>query len=339
MKHLLKLILLSLPIIFISCGEQEELNIYSARHYDTDLELYNSFTEKTGIAVNLIEGGSDELIERINSEGINSPADILITVDAGRLWRAEEADVFQSIESEVLNSAIPSELRDPQGEWYAFSKRVRGIVYNKEEVSPETDLQGYWELADEKWEGRICIRSSNNIYNQSLIASMIEKHGVEETEEWAEEFVSNFARDPEGGDTDQIKAVAAGQCDVAIANHYYLARLATSADPADQAVADAVGIYFPDSENGGTHVNVSGAGVVKNAPNRDHAIRFLEYLTESEAQNLFSLGNLEYPVVERVELPQILQDFGLFDSDAVNVEAYGRNNPEAIRLMDRVGWK
>ena len=339
MKHLLRLIFISASFFLMSCGEQQELNIYSARHYDTDLELYNSFTEKTGIAVNLIEGGSDELIERINSEGLNSPADILITVDAGRLWRAEEADIFQSIESEVLNSAIPSELRDPQGEWYAFSKRVRGIVYNGEEVNPETDRQGYWELADEKWDGRICIRSSNNIYNQSLIASLIEKHGVEETEQWAEAFVSNFARDPEGGDTDQIKAVAAGQCDIAIANHYYLARLATSDDPDDQAVADAVGIYFPDSENGGTHVNVSGAGVVKNAPNRENAIRFLEYLTESEAQNLFSLGNLEYPVMESVELPAILKEFGMFDSDAVNVESYGRNNPDAIRLMDRVEWK
>lgn len=324
--------------ILASCSEPEVINIYSARHYDTDIQLYDSFTQETGIQVNLIEGGSDELIERIKSEGINSPADILITVDAGRLWRAEESDIFQSIDSDVLNSVIPAELRDPEGEWYAFSKRVRGIIYNKDEVSRD-ELEGFRQLADEKWSGRICIRSSNNIYNQSLIASMIESYGPEETEEWVEDFVSNFARSPQGGDTDQIKAVAAGQCDIAVANHYYLARLATSSDEDDRRVAEAVDIYFPGEEYGGTHVNVSGAGVVQNSPNRSHAIRFLEYLTEEESQRLYSLGNLEYPVVESIELPEILQEFGTFESDAVNVESYGRNNPEAIRVMDRAGWR
>lgn len=339
MNRFLKYTLLPAALfMLVSCAEPEQINIYSARHYDTDIELYDSFTEETGIQANLIEGGSDELIERIKSEGINSPADILITVDAGRLWRAEEADIFQPVNSEVLNSVIPEELRDPDGEWYAFSRRVRGVIYNKEEVSRD-ELEGYRQLADEKWSGRICIRSSNNIYNQSLIASMIESYGAEETEEWVGEFVSNFARSPQGGDTDQIKAVAAGQCDIAIANHYYLARLATSSDEDDRRVADAVDIYFPGEEYGGTHVNISGAGVVRNSPNRSNAIRFLEYLTEEESQRLYSLGNLEYPVAESIELPEILQEFGTFESDAVNVESYGRNNPEAIRVMDRAGWR
>ncbi|MGF1671604.1 MAG: Fe(3+) ABC transporter substrate-binding protein, partial [Balneolaceae bacterium] len=295
---------LILFIVFsgISCGDREELNIYSARHYNTDLKLYDAFTERTGIKINLIEGGSDELIERIKSEGINSPADILITVDAGRLWRAEEAGILQPVHSELLNSVIPDELKDPDGHWFGFSRRVRGIIYNKERVNPN-ELKGYWELTDEVWRNRLCVRSSNNIYNQSLVASLIETRGIDETEKWVEMLVANFARSPQGGDTDQIKAVATGQCDIAIANHYYLARLATSSDENDRLIAELVGIYFPNKANGGTHVNISGAGVLKHSPNRSNAIRFLEYLTEDEPQHLFSVGNLEYPVSESFKLP------------------------------------
>lgn len=332
-------LLLCFSLFFlISCGDKDELNIYSSRHYDTDIALYDQFTEETGIEINLIEGGSDELIERIKSEGINSPADILITVDAGRLWRANQAEVLQPYESEILNENIPSELRDVDNMWVGLSQRIRGIVYNRDRVD-ENELEGYWELADEKWNGRVCVRSSNNIYNQSLVASLIETHGIEATEEWATRFVSNFARTPQGGDTDQVKAVAAGICDVALVNHYYLGRLINSGQQSDRSVAEQVDIYFPSAEFGGTHVNISGAGIAVHSPNRDNATRFLEYLSSEDAQKIFAIGNLEYPAVEGIALPELLELFGTFESDAVNVSSYGANNPDAIRLMDRVGWR
>lgn len=329
----------TLILTMISCsGQSDEVNIYSSRHYDTDIELYDQFEEETGIAVNVIEGGSDELIERMQSEGVNSPADVLITVDAGRLWRAKEAGVLQPHESDELNRVIPEELRDRDGQWVGLSKRVRGIVYHKERVDT-TELEGYRELSDAKWEGRICVRSSNNIYNQSLVASLIETYGIEETEEWANGLVSNFARDPQGGDTDQIKAVAAGACDIAIVNHYYLARLMKSSEQTDQDVAEQVDIYFPGEEYGGAHVNISGAGVAVHSPNKDHAVQFLEYLTTENAQALYSIANNEFPIIESIPLPDVLNSFGPLESDAVNVTSYGENNPDAIRLMDRAGWR
>lgn len=334
------LTLFTLIIIFIicSCNSGEHVNVYSSRHYDTDLQLYERFTEETGIEVNLIESSSDELIERIRNEGVNSPADIIITVDAGRLWRAKEADILQPVSSSVLDERIPSELRDPERYWFGLSQRVRGIIYNKERVNL-SDLEGYWELADEKWNGRICVRSSNNIYNQSLVASLIETYGIEETEAWAQNLVNNFARAPQGGDTDQIRAVAAGQCDIALANSYYLARLMASDDDNDRTVAGQVSIYFPGGEYGGAHVNISGAGLAAHAPNEENAIRFLEYLTNPEAQIFYAGGNFEYPVTEGTEISDILHQIGPFESDAVNVSAYGINNPDAIRLMDRAGWR
>ena len=334
-----KLFLIAFAAFFLAnCSGQDEINIYSSRHYDTDMELYDTFTEQTGVTVNLIEGTSDELIERIRNEGVNSPADIVITVDAGRLWRAKEAGVLQPHGSNLLNSRIPEEMRDEDGYWVGLSERVRGIIYNRETVSPE-DLQGYWELANPEWEGRVCIRSSNNIYNQSLVASLIESRGVEATEEWAVGLVNNFARDPQGGDTDQIRAVAAGLCDVAVANHYYLARLMQSEDPEDQEVADQVDIYFPPAEYGGAHVNISGAGIAVNSPNKENAVRFLEYLATEEAQELYAVANNEFPILDTVELPGVLGEFGGYESDAINVTYYGENNPEAIRLMDRAGWR
>jgi iron(III) transport system substrate-binding protein len=336
MKRLI--ILIASLAFFYSCSESEEVNIYSSRHYDTDLELYDQFTQETGIEINLIEGSSDELIERMRNEGINSPADVVITVDAGRLWRAKEADVLQPIESDYLEEVIPEQLRDVDDMWVGLSKRVRGIIYNRENVDP-ADLEGYMDLADEKWNGRLCVRSSNNIYNQSLVASLIESNGEERVEEWANGLVSNFARDPQGGDTDQIKAVAAGICDVAIANHYYLARLMQSSDEQDLEVAEKVDIYFPPAEFGGAHVNISGAGIAANSPNKENAIRFIEYLATEEAQQLYSIGNNEFPILQDMEVPGVLGEFGSFDSDAVNVTSYGENNPLAIRLMDRAGWR
>ncbi len=324
--------------LMFSCAQEDVVNIYSSRHYDTDLELYNRFTQETGIQVNLIEGTSDELIERIRNEGVNSPADIVITVDAGRLWRAKEADILQPHGSGHLESVIPEQMQDPEGYWVGFSVRVRGIVYNRERVSPD-QLNGYLELADDEWSGRVCVRSSNNIYNQSMVASMMETYGEERVEEWATRLVENFARSPQGGDTDQIRAVAAGLCDVALVNHYYLARLMQSASEQDLDVASKVGFHFPPSEFGGTHINISGAGVAANSPNRENALRFLEYLATPEAQMIYAVKNNEFPVLDGLQLPEALNSFGQYESDAVNVSMYGINNPLAIRLMDRVGWR
>ena len=314
------------------------INLYSSRHYDTDQALYESFTEKTGLKVNLIEGKGDELIERIKSEGANSPADVFITVDAGRLGRAEEAGILQPISSSTLDSNIPASLRSPEKLWFGFSKRARVIMYNKDKVKA-SELSTYEDLATDKWKGKIVIRSSSNIYNQSLVASLIEIHGMSDAESWAKGFVSNFARPPEGNDTAQIKAVAAGIGDIGIANSYYLARLRKSDKAEDKAVAEKVGMFFPNQDGRGTHINISGGGVVKTAPNKEGAIKFLEHLTSPEAQKIFSEGNNEYPVVSGVPVPSVLKTFGDFKTDAVNVAVYGKLNADAIKLMDRVGWK
>ena len=314
------------------------INLYSSRHYDTDQALYDSFTKKTGLKVNLIEGKGDKLIERIKSEGANSPADVFMTVDAGRLWRAQEAGILQPISSSTLNNKIPANLRSPEKLWFGFSKRARVIMYNKNKVQP-SELSTYEDLAQNKWKGKIVIRSSSNIYNQSLIASLIEIHGMSDAEGWAKGFVRNFARPPEGNDTAQIKAVAAGIGDIGLANSYYLARLKRSSKSEDQAVADKVGMFFPNQNGRGTHVNISGGGVVKNAPNKEGAIKFLEYLVSPEAQKIFSEGNNEYPVVAGVPIASVLKPFGSFKNDSTNVSVYGKLNADAIKLMDRVGWK
>lgn len=319
-------------------AQTDAINLYSSRHYNTDDALYEGFTEQTGIRVNLIEGNADELLERIINEGENSPADVFMTVDAGRLWRAAEADIFMPVDSAALNSSIPENLRHPDGLWYGFSKRARIIMYNRDRVNP-TELSTYEALTDPKWEGRILIRSSSNIYNQSLVAGMIETNGLEATEEWAKGLVANFARPPEGNDTAQIMAAAAGLGDIAIANSYYLVRLGKSDDPADQEVFNKIGAFFPNQSGRGTHVNISGAGVVKTAPNRDGAIAFLEYLVTPQAQAFFAQGNNEYPVVEGTELDPVLASLGDFKEDEVMVEAYGSNADEAVQLMDRAGWE
>ncbi|MDF2782432.1 MAG: idiA, partial [Geminicoccaceae bacterium] len=308
----------------------EEVNLYSSRHYDSDVAMYERFTAETGIEVNLIEGDADQLIERIKAEGRNSPADVLITVDAGRLWRAEEAGLLQPVASTILDERIPASLRHPEGKWFGLSQRLRAIVYAKDRVDPAA-ITTYQDLADRTWQGRICIRSSTNVYNQSLVASMIETLGAERTEAWAQALVDNLARPPQGGDTDQIKAVAAGECDVAVVNHYYLVRLIKSEAEEDQAIAEELGILFPNQDGRGTHANVSGAGVVASAPNPDNAVRFLEYLTTPEGQAYFAQGNYEFPVVEGVKLDPVLEQWGGIKTDDVNAAKYGENNPEAVR--------
>ena len=318
--------------------EAAVVNVYTSRHYPTDEELYERFTDETGIEVNVIEADADELIARIDSEGRNSPADVFITVDAGRLWRAEQAGILAAVDSEVLEGAIPQNLRHPEGRWFGLTQRVRAIVYNVDAVDP-AELSTYEDLANERWNDRICIRSSSNVYNQSLVASLIAANGVEATEEWARGLVANMARRPQGGDTDQILAVAAGECDVAVVNHYYLARLIASDDPADQQVAEKVALFFPNQEGRGAHVNISGAGVVATAPHPQNALRFIEYLASPEAQEVFAQGNNEFPVVDGVPASEVARGFGEFEADAVNIALLGENNPEAVRLMDRAGWR
>ena len=316
----------------------EEVNVYSSRHYDTDLALYDNFTEQTGIAVNLIEGGSDELIERIVAEGANSPADMLITVDAGRLWRADQEGLFQPVESEVLTERVPEHLRHPAGHWYGLSKRARVIYYNLEDGPPE-DVATYEDLAD--FDGTLCIRSSGNIYNQSLLAALIATHGAEDAEQWAAGVVSQMGRQPEGNDRAQIRSVASGECTLGVANTYYLGgMLSPGASPEDAEAAPKVGFIFPNQDDRGAHVNISGAGVLTHAPNPEAAVAFLEYLTSDEAQRLFSVGNNEYPVVEGVAVEGPIAAYGTeFVEDTLNADLLGEYNPEAVRIFDRVGWQ
>lgn len=335
MKRVLLTLVLS---VLATAFAQEVVNVYTARHYDTDEALYDNFTEQTGIEVNWIEGGSDELIERIISEGENSPADVLITVDAGRLWRAKEAGVLQAIDSDVLETRIPDYLQDPDNTWFGLSTRARVLMYNKEMVDPSM-LSTYEALANPEFEGMICIRSSSNIYTQSIGASLIETLGLEAAEAWAEGVVSNFARDPQGNDTAQIEAAAAGECPIVMANTYYWGRLMASDDPADNAIAEAVGVFFPNQDGRGTHVNISGAGVVEGAPNRENAILFLEYLASDEAQRLFAEGNNEYPAVESVAPSGPIASLEAFEAEEINVNVYGENNAEAVRMFDRAGWQ
>ncbi|MCD8488345.1 MAG: Fe(3+) ABC transporter substrate-binding protein [Desertifilum sp.] len=314
------------------------VNVYSARHYDTDDQLYEGFTQRTGIRVNLVEANADQLIERITSEGANSPADVLITVDAGRLWRAREAGVLQPVNSATLNAAVPSSLRDPEGYWFGLTKRARVIYYDRNKVNP-AQLSTYEDLADPKWRGKLLIRSSGNIYNQSLTGAILAAHGPERTLEWARGIAANLARSPEGGDTDQIKAVAAGVGEIAVANTYYYVRLMRSDNAADREVTEKVGVFFPNQRDRGTHVNISGAGVVRTAPNRQGAIQFIEYLASPEAQEMFADGNNEYPVLAGMNANSMVKSLGEFRSDSLNAAIFGRNNPEALRIMDQAGWR
>jgi iron(III) transport system substrate-binding protein len=332
-------LLLALGVALSAPAAAEELNLYSSRHYQTDEALYANFTRQTGIKINRIEGGEDPLIERIKNEGARSPADVLITVDAGRLWRAEQAGLFQPVKSAVLESRIPANLREPSGLWYGFSTRARVIAYNKAKVKPG-EIRNYEDLADAKWKGRVCMRSSTNIYNLSLLGAMIDHLGEAKAEAWAKGVRANLAVEPKGGDTDQLKNVAAGQCDVTISNQYYYARLLRSSKPDEREVGEKIGIVFPNQSTWGTHVNISGAGVLKNAPNRAAAIKFLEYLASDDAQRYFADGNNEWPVVKSVRVDNpVLKMLGEFKQDRLNVAVLGKNQPNSQKVYDRVAWK
>lgn len=316
----------------------EELNVYSSRHYPSDTVLFGKFKEETGITVNVIQGKAPELIERMKLEGANSPADVFITTDAANLWRAEEAGLFRPTRSPELEAVIPAHLRDPQGRWFAFATRARVLIYNKERVKPG-ELSTYEALADPKWKGRLLSRSSSNEYVQSMTAALIAHMGEAKAEDWARAVVGNFARQPKGGDTDQIRAVAVGEGDVAISNHYYFARLVASDKPADQEVVSKVGLFFPDQNGVGTHTNVSGAGIAVNAPHPDAALKFLVYLASPEAQAIFAEANNEFPVRDGIAPSSVVAGFGPFKRDTLPISELGANNTKAVMLLDRAGWR
>jgi iron(III) transport system substrate-binding protein len=310
------------------------VNIYSSRHYDTDLALYEDFTRATGIKVNRIEADADALMERIEAEGEFSPADVFITVDVGRLWRAEEAGILAPVDSKILSARIPAHLRDPQNRWFALTTRARIIIYNKAKGKP-AGLENYEDLAKPEFKGRICMRSSSSVYNIALLASIIAHDGPAKAESWAKGVVANFARAPQGNDVSNIEAVAAGECDISLVNTYYLARFDT---PEKRKVLGAVGIIFPNQTTTGTHVNMSGAGVVKTAPNRANAVKFLEYLASDSAQQYLAGGNNEYPAAKGVARTSAVEALGTFRADPLGAAEIGKRQAEAVTIFDRAGW-
>lgn len=314
-----------------------ELNLYSSRHYDTDDQLYAEFEKATGVTINRIEASADELIERMLAEGENSPADVLLTVDAGRVWRAEQAGLFQPIESPELERRVPAHLQHPDNLWFSFSQRARIIFYAPERVAEPP--QTYADLADPKYKGQVCARSSSNIYMLSLLASIIEHEGEKAAQEWAAGLKANLARDPQGGDTDQLRGIISGECDIALANSYYFARGLRKSVKGLSDEIDKISWVFPNQSDRGAHVNVSAAGVAKHAPNRDNAIKFLEYLASDSAQKYFSAGNDEYPAVPGVGLSGTVAQLGLFRQDNLNLSALGRNQAKAQLIYDLVGYK
>jgi len=315
-----------------------EVNLYSARQEQLIRPILDQFTAETGVKVNLLSDGGDKLLARIQAEGANSPADILLTVDVARLEQAKDAGIFVPVQSTVLEEAIPAHLRDSDNQWFGLSKRARVLVYAKDRVKPE-ELSTYEALADDVWQGRIAVRSSSNTYNQSLTASMIAANGAEATEAWAKGLVENFARKPQGGDRDQIQAVAAGEADIAIVNTYYLGGMLAGNDADQKAAADKVAVFFPNQDGRGTHVNVSGAGVLKTATNHDDAVKLIEFLTSEEAQKFYAEVNQEYPVRPGVPASDIVSAWGPFKEDTVAITRLGELNREAVEVMDRAGWR
>lgn len=342
MKTPMKLAALSLMTLGLGLSaslqaEEQVLNLYSARHYQTDNALFDGFTKKTGIKIKRIEGKDEELIERIKNEGANSPADVLITVDAARLSNAHELGLFQPIASKVLESRIPAHLRTD--DWFAFSTRARVIVYAKDRVKAD-DVQNYADLANPKLKGLVCTRSGSHPYNLSLMASIIAHEGDAKAEAWARGVVANFARAPKGGDTDQVKAVAAGECGVAVSNSYYVARLMRSTKPEDQKVMEKVAVVWPDQKGNGTHINISGGGVLKHAPHKAAAVKFLEYLASDEAQRYFADGNNEWPAVPSVKVSNpALDKLGPFKADKLPVERLAMYRSKAQIIFDRSGYR
>lgn len=349
-KYLTAIVVLS---FLVSCGDKSKkednastqetvkkqvVNVYTHRHYEPDQNIFKMFEEKTGIQVKVINASADELIQKMKMEGKQSPADVLITVDAGRLSRAKDDGLLQSIESEVLESRIPSHLQDVDNQWFGLTKRARIIAYAKDRVKPE-ELSTYEDLVNDKWKGKILMRSSSNIYNQSLMASIIANDGEEVARDWAKGIVANMARSPRGSDRDQVKAVVAGEGDIAIVNSYYIGKMLNSPDAEEVKTAQQVGLFFPNQDNRGTHINISGAGVARYAPNKENAILFIEYLISEEAQKVFTEANYEYPVLESVTPVKDIKDWGDFKEDTLGLNKLGEHNKKAVLIFDEAGWK
>ncbi len=315
-----------------------EVNVYSARQEVLIRPLLEAFTEHTGITVNVVSGKADALLVRLEREGANSPADVLLTTDAGRLVRARQAGLLQPVSSALLEANIPAQYREDEGHWFGLSVRARTIVYARDRVTAE-ELSTYEALAGPEWRGRVCVRSSNSVYNQSMLAAMIANRGIAATEAWAAGLVANFARKPQGGDRDQIRAVAAGACDVAIVNTYYLAGLAESDDEADRMVAAKVAVFWPNQGGRGVHVNISGAGVTRHAANVAEAVALIEFLSGDAAQRLYAEVVNERPVKPGVPVAAAVAAWGAFEADSLNLTLLGEFNAEAVRLADRVGWR
>ena len=314
-----------------------EVNLYSSRHYDTDERLYSDFEEQTGITINRIEGNADELIARMEAEGANSPADVLLTVDISRVVRAEEKNLLSSVDSAVLNARLPQHLRHPDGLWFGFSQRSRIFFYDKERV--DTPPATYADLAKPEYKGMICARSSTNTYQISLLSSIIAHSGEEAATNWAKAVRENMARAPQGGDTDQLRGIASGECGIAISNTYYFARAIRTDVKGLSASIDKIGWVFPDQSGNGAHMNISAGAVAANAPHRENAIKFLEYLTSDAAQQYFSAGNDEYPAVSGVALSPSVAKLGLFRQDAINLSTVANNAAKATEIFNAVGWE
>ncbi len=324
------------PAVF---AQDKVVNLYSARHYNTDEALYSNFTKTTGIKVNRIDGGEDALLTRIKAEGANSPADVFLTVDAGRLWIADQEGVFAPIQSKVLNERIPAAYRLASNTWFGFSTRARAILVDKLKIKPG-EITTYEDLADPKWKGQICTRSGSHVYMLSLLSSIIENDGAAKAEEWAKGVNANLARQPKGGDTDQIKAVAAGECSIALSNTYYIARMIKSDKADERAMMEKLRVVWPNTNGRGVHMNVSGGGMLKNAPNKENAIKFMEYLASDEAQGYFANGNNEWPVVVSAKFKnEALESLGTFKPDTLNMIALGKNQRQAQEIVNRVGYK
>lgn len=337
-KSLSLVLAVAATLVVPAVQAKDEVNVYSARKTELIEPLLERFTEQTGVKVNLVTGKDDALIKRLQVEGKASPADVLITVDAGRLHRAKAAGLLQTVDNAALNAVVPANLRDDDNQWFGLSLRARPIFYVKGKVDPK-ELSTYEGLTDSKWKGRICIRSSSNIYNQSLIGSMIEASGTDKTQAWAEGLVKNFARPPAGGDTDQLRAAAAGVCDIAVSNTYYFGRLIKSSKPEDNAVAEKLAIFWPNQNDRGTHVNVSGIGLTQSAKNTANAIKLMEFLVSPESQAWYAEVNNEYPVIDGAVIDAVVKGWGEFKSDSVALTKLGINNRAAVELMDRAGWK
>ncbi|RHW43552.1 iron ABC transporter substrate-binding protein [Neobacillus notoginsengisoli] len=314
------------------------VNLYTSRHYESDNDLYKIFEEKTGIKVNVVEGKGDELMERLNVEGDATEADLYFTADAGNLHIAKESDLLQPVESEVLSKNIPENLRDEDNYWFGMAKRARVLVYAKDRVKPE-ELSTYEAMATPEWKGRVVARPADNMYNISLLSSFIEVMGKENAKEWAKGFAENMAREPQGNDRDQAKAVVAGEADVALMNTYYVGLMSVSEDPEEKKVAEKVGVFFPNQETTGTHINVSAIAVTKHAKNKENAIKFMEFLSSEEAQGKFAEVNFEYPANPNVQPSEFLKSWGEFKEQDIKLSVLGKNQQKAIKIFNEVGWK